>query len=95
MEQPTGPVVTGVHRQYRVVMEVPRVAHPGRTTWRTLAVKDSYSEAGDLADYLIGSMVLAGIDREVARAWVVNQLRLVPETVTTERQEPESMPYGP
>jgi hypothetical protein len=93
-DTPEYPVVIGEVQQYRAEMMVPRVARAG-TTWRTLAVKGSYSEVGDLADYLVGSMTLAGIDRELARTWVAGQLRCVPETVTTAKQEPEAMPYSP
>jgi hypothetical protein len=81
-------------RGYRVEMEIPRVAREG-TTWRTLAFKGSYSDVGDLADYLMGSLELAGVDREVARAWVTEHLRCVPETSVTTRSEPETMPTGP
>lgn len=79
---------------YRVVIEVPKTARAG-TTWRTLAVRHSYAEVGDLAGYLVDSMVLAGIDRAVARAWASTRLKCVPQVTTTTRSEPEGMPIGP
>lgn len=80
--------------QYRVLVEVPRVARQG-TTWRTIAIRGAYSEVGDLADYLISSMELGGIDREAARNWVMEHVRCRRETVTTVKDKPEGMPIGP
>ena len=80
--------------QYRVLIEIPRVARQG-TTWRTIAIRGSYSEVGDLADYLVSSMGLAGIDREAARGWVMAHVKCQPETVTTVKDKPEPMPIGP
>lgn len=80
-------------RSYRVEMEIPRVARDG-TTWRTLVVKDSYSEVSDLTDNLLESMALAGISSEEAWTWVTKHLRVIPESRVTTRAEPEPMPTG-
>lgn len=80
--------------QYRIEINVPRVAYPQQTTWKSLMVQQTYTDVGDTADYLVQSMVLEGIPLAMARAWVRNRLRCVPITTTTTVEEPESMPYG-
>lgn len=83
-------------RRYRVELEVPRVARPQQTTWRTLAIRDSYSEVSDLADYLIESMVLEGIPLALARGWVAKRLRVKPSITATVSGDPEPLPlYSP
>lgn len=83
-------------RRYRVEMEVQRVGLPkGRTSWRTLKVCDNYTEVGDLADYLVDSMELAGITREQAATWVMTRLRVRQMTTTTMHGDAETLPIGP
>ena len=81
-------------RKYRVEIEVPRVARAGETAWRCLAVKDTYSDVGDVADYLVESMVLAGIPLAMARGWVKSRLRCVPVETRIVSQAAETMPLG-
>lgn len=87
-------MVDVTERSYLIQAEVPRVVRDG-TTWRTITTASTYSAVGDLAMYLVDSMVLVGIDRALAREWASNHLRCVPQTVTTVSSDPEGMPVGP
>jgi hypothetical protein len=55
--------------EYQVYVQVPNLHRKG-LRGRLLATRDSYSEVGDLADYLISSMVDSGISPEQATSWI-------------------------
>lgn len=80
--------------EYRVYVQVPHMYREG-TRGRLLTTRDSYSDVGDLADYLVESMVHSGIDRDQARAWVATHLDVRRVETEISMSTPEPMPMGP
>jgi hypothetical protein len=80
--------------EYRIYVQVTNLHRPG-TRGRLLTTRDSYSEVGDVADYLISSMAHSGIPREQARAWAETHLDVRKVEHEVVMGEPESMPLGP
>lgn len=72
------------HR-YRIEVQVPRVASPGRTTWRSLVPPLPFDEASNAGTHLRDSLILWGFDEAEVNAWFATHVRCIEYKMTTEK----------
>lgn len=93
-DQADGPGQLVQRHTYRIEVQVPRVARPDTTTWRTVVPPAPFNVASDAGTHLRESLLLWGFSEAEVNAWFATHVRCVEYTVQTRRVRDLPMASG-